>query len=252
IHSTSGNLVELLPDGRGEYFLAVAFVRAPGRSPGKGDWNESRYETWGATLGRMHALSKDYAPPDPTWQRPEWDAPIMLETERFLPPSESITVERFRELMKHLRSLPRDRDSYGLIHQDAHGGNLFVDETGRITFFDFDDCCYSWFVNDIAIVLFYALLDPDIVVPAPEQFLFPFLRGYARENRLDPAWLVEIPHFCKLREIDLYAVVHRSFDDVAHIDNPWIANYMRGRKQRIERGAPYVEVDWSAFSLPGR
>ena len=41
------------------------------------------------------------------------------------------------ELIGHLEMLPMDRESYGLIHQDAHGGNFFVHE-GRMTLFDFE------------------------------------------------------------------------------------------------------------------
>ena len=36
--------------------------------------------------------------------------------------------------------------------------NFFVDEAGQITLFDFDDCAHNWFINDVAIVLFYICL----------------------------------------------------------------------------------------------
>lgn len=65
--------------------------------------------------------------------------------------------------------------------------------------------------------------------------------------RLDSGWLREIPHFLKLREIDLYAVIHRSFD-VENLDDPWCVGYMRGRKERIEAGVPYVDVDFASLA----
>ena len=77
---------------------------------------------------------------------------------------------------------------------------------------------------------------------------FPlFLRGYRQEKALDPDWLAQIPHFLKLREIDLYAAIHRSFD-VDHIEDPWVARYMEGRKERIEAGVPYLDVDFAALA----
>ncbi|MCB0198741.1 MAG: phosphotransferase [Anaerolineae bacterium] len=241
VPSPRGNLVELIEDGAGEHFLATAFVRALGRPPQSADWTPEFVQTYGQTIGRMHAVSSTYTPSNLAWQRPHWDDPIVLEIEVLLPPSESIVIERHRELQQHLATLPRDRD-YCLIHQDAHGGNFFVDDNGRFTFFDFDDCCYGWTAYDIAMVLFYAASgqpDPDAFAA---QFMPDFLRGYTREYPFDPAWLAELPHFLKLREIDLYAVIHRSFD-LDNISDPWAARFMRGRKERIEQGAPYLIVD---------
>jgi Ser/Thr protein kinase RdoA (MazF antagonist) len=75
-----------------------------------------------------------------------------------------------------------------------------------------------------------------------------FLAGYRTENRPDPARLQDIPWFLKLREIDLYAVIHRSFD-IDRIDNPWCARFMEGRRGRIEQGLPYLDFDFSTLSV---
>lgn len=245
--SEGGNLVEAIDDGQGECFLATASVKAPGRPPWEVGWTPALFETYGQLLGRMHALSKRYVPSNPAWQRPHWDDDIMLDVERHLPASDTLILERFRTLMSYLEALPRDHESYGLIHFDAHGGNLFVDDMGGITLFDFDDCNYSWFANDIAIVLFYMIVNMEDAPAFTQEFMSHFLRGYRRENRLDPAWLNEIPHFLKLREIDLYAIIHRSFD-VDNLDDPWCVRYMRGRKARIEDDVPYVDFCFQSLA----
>jgi Ser/Thr protein kinase RdoA (MazF antagonist) len=245
--SAAGNLVEPLDDGQGEQFLATAFLRARGRPPREADWTPPLYETYGWLLGRMHALSKGYEPADPAWRRPQWDSEIMLDVETHLPETDTGVAERFRELMAHLTSLPRDAESYGLIHFDAHGGNFFVDDGGTITLFDFDDCNYSWFANDLAIVLFYLLVGRADGPAFLAAFMPHFLRGYRGENRLDAAWLREIPHFMKLREIDLYAIIHRSFDVENLDDHPWCARFMRDRRERIEAGVPFVDYDFEAL-----
>jgi Ser/Thr protein kinase RdoA (MazF antagonist) len=126
--------------------------------------------------------------------------------------------------------------------------------------FDFDECTYSWFINDIAIVLFYISMDAEeLGYPSSAafttEFMVHFLRGYRRAHTLDNAWLKEISTFLKLRELELYAVVHRDFDIRAidhtvpenfthtpgfNTDNNghmWIANFMRNRKTRIEGSA---------------
>ena len=123
---------------------------------------------------------------------------------------------------------------------------IFVDDDGEITLFDFDDCTYSWFINDIAIVLFYIALGVKDQTTFTRDFMTHFLKGYRAENQLDEEWLREIPSFLKLREIDLYGVIHRSFD-VDNLEDPWVAMYMEDRKQRIENDMPYIEFDFTSL-----
>lgn len=247
IQSQTGNLVEPIADGHGADFLAVAFVKAAGGPPWE-RWTPALYETYGETIGRMHALTRDFHRDGRPRKRPEWDDPVFEFVDSFLPAQEIIAREKYKEVCDFVRSLPKDNDSYGLTHQDAHGGNLFVDEQGRITLFDFDDCGYNWLVNDIAMVLFYMVADAEQPVALAKQFMTHFLRGYRRACTLDDRWLQEIPHFLKIREIELYAVIHRDFE-VENIGHRWVAQFMDGRKARIESGVPYLDLDFIAPSL---
>ena len=149
--------------------------------------------------------------------------------------------------MQHIHALPKDNDSYGLIHQDAHAGNFFVDENGNITLFDFDDCVYGWFVYDIAMVVFYMVTNHPDPVGFGTTFWPHFWSGYQQENDLDPAWLAEMPAFFKLREVDLYAVIHRSFD-VENLTDEWVAAFMDGRRQHIEQNIPYLDIDFTGLA----
>jgi len=246
IYSQRGALVEAIDDGQGGQFLATAFVKAQGVPSWEIDWTAAFVEHYGQVIGRIHALTKDYIPTDPSWRRPEWNSHGNLDLEDWLPPSESAALSKFQELMPHFNSLPKDRDGFGLIHQDAHGANFYVYE-GQITLFDFDDCVYGWFIYDIAMVLFYAAMWEKDKTAFTSDFMADFLRGYKRENQLDPRWLKELPYFLKLREIDLYAVIHRSMD-VENLDDPWCQGYMSGRKEKIENGAPYIDFEWNSLA----
>jgi Ser/Thr protein kinase RdoA (MazF antagonist) len=247
IFSASNRLVEAIPDGQGGSFLATAFVKAPGRAPGNEDWTPGFCETYGRLLGRIHALSRVYDPP-PGGRRPHWDDPLNIaDLWRYLPPGEEAARRSLNDVISHLRALPVEPAGYGLIHQDAHTGNLFLTEDGRITLFDFDDCCYGWYIYDIAMVLFYGVMWQPDPVAFTGYFMSHFLCGYRSQNDLDPAWLVELPAFLKLREIDLYAVIHDSFD-LDHLNDPWVTGYMRGRKERIDAGRPYLEFDFSSLA----
>ncbi len=245
--SREGELVEAIDDGNGESFLATAFEKAVGRPPWEVGWTSDLFVKYGQLLGQIHALSRRYEPPEGGGSRPQWDDPIMQDIERNLPVTETIVVSKYRMIMEYVCTLPRDADSYGLIHFDAHEANLLIDDDGTITLFDFDDCAYGWFVYDIAVVLFYIVMGKDDIPGFTREFMCHFLRGYTQKNVLNPKWLREIPAFLKHREIDMYAVIHRSFD-VSNLDDPWCRRYMRDRKHRIEHDMPYIEFDFEHLS----
>lgn len=247
ILSEHGNLVEVIEDGHGGAFLVTAFVKAQGGAPWD-IWSPQLYETYGHLLGRMHALSKQYQPTRSEWKRPAWDDELFEFVDHYLPEAEFLAKQKYKELCAHVNQLPKARDEYGLIHQDAHGNNFFVDQNGQITLFDFDECAYSWFINEIAIALFYIAQDAEDTVKFTAEFMPHFLRGYTRACPLDPAWLKKIPHFLKIREIELYAVMHRDFD-VTDIEDEWCARFMQGRKARIEQDIPYIDFDFSSLSI---
>lgn len=247
ILSEDGRLVVPVADGHGGHFLATAFVKAPGGSAWEmGQWHEPLFERYGRLLGRMHRLSRAYVP-SPAGTRPHWDDPIMLFAMNWLPPEDGFIETQYRQLLANLRRLPRSRETYGLIHQDAHGGNFFVDVAGQITLFDFDDCVYSWYANDVAIVLFYAVTNRPDADTFGQNFMRHFLRGYRQESELSAEWLAQFPHFLKLREMDLYAVIHRSFD-VDNLTDDWVRQFMAGRRERLQQGVPYVALDWAALA----
>jgi Ser/Thr protein kinase RdoA (MazF antagonist) len=247
VHSQEGELVEAIDDGHGGQFLATAFERANGDHPRGEMWNDRFFERYGVQIGRMHKLSKIYQPADPAWRRLEWDDPVNLNLAAWLPKSEGAALEKFNELLDYLNILTKSKDNYGLIHQDAHAGNLFIDDDYNITLFDFDDCCYGWYTYDIAMVLFYAVGFGEDMAERAEAFMRPFLKGYRRENQVEPYWLDQIPHFLKLREIDLYAVIHRDFD-VDNLDDPWVERFMASRKEKICYDVPFIDLDFTTFA----
>ncbi len=248
ILSAGGNLVELVDDGRGGQFICTGFVRAQGSTVTRAQLSDDLYRGYGRLLGRMHALAKDYVLPDPAWKRYEWNDHANMCVEDWLPSREKGALERYLPLKAHLFGLPMDRDSYGMIHQDAHMGNFFVDDDLNITLFDFDECAYGHFIYDIAMALFYASFWGKDTREFTAGFMPAFLRGYREENRLDPAWLSELPHFLKLREIDLFAQIHFSYPDGDHPGDPWSVRFMKDRRERIENGVPFIDYDWNSLA----
>jgi len=247
VSSQNGNLVEAIPDGASGYFLVTSFLEVHGKPPYAFGWSEELFLTYGALIGKMHRLSRLYSPTDVQIQRPLWNSNEMNgDVFENIPSNQPVVKKRYKEIITHLEGLEQSSESFGLIHFDAHGGNMLVDDTGQINLFDFDDCNRNWFINDIAVVLFYMITNTRNPEELTGKFLPSFLKGYSKENKLDSRWLSEIPLFLRMREIDLYAVIHRSMDQSKLTG--WCKQFMDGRKEKITNSTPYVNLDFSTFA----
>jgi amicoumacin kinase len=241
VPSALGNLLETIDTEQG-HFTAVAFEKAPGRPPEDKDWNATTFKNMGRMTGQMHALARQYEPAETDYYRPDWLQEAEGFAEAWLPASEQMTISKFNNLIRETQSLPRDDASYGLVHLDFHRGNFFLDHQD-IWLFDFDDCQHSWFADDIAMALFYAV--PQDCTSAEDldfarHFLHHFMVGYRQQNNIDARCLQQIPLFLKRREMELYIIVHRSFSDGD--SDEWASTFMAGRREKIENDVLYVDI----------
>ena len=159
----------------------------------------------GKTMGKMHALSKTFAPqktPRHAWNE---DHLVASFSERAESPKES---EAFFELCETILTLPKGRDRYGLVHNDLHSGNFLAHGPKAISIFDTDDACYQWYMGDIAMVLFYALLLRDDAPSAARSFFPTFWAGYCEENTLEVAELEWLPLFFRRRAFVVCGVLY--------------------------------------------
>ncbi len=244
ITSNAGNLVESIDDGHGGKFLATAFVKAQGQHLAHQDWTPTFVQHYGETIGLIHRLSKTYTPSNPSWKRYHWDDAISINLDDWAQIIEPRIMDSAQAIMQALRSLTHD-ETYHMIHQDAHGGNFYVDDNQKITLFDFDECAYGHEIYDIAMVIFYGPVRDDLTVAI--EFARNFLIGYVRENSLDPKWLAYITPFMTLREIDLYALIERDVDWRTGEDL-WAEKFMIGRRERLLNHVPFVDYDFKLLA----
>lgn len=252
IESQAGSLVEVVnldgneaPDET--FYSLVVFEKAKGRRATKEDWNRKLFANWGQTIGRMHALTKKYEPSDPAFLRPMWHDDVDLDAHKHIPASQGTVLDKFDRLIERLHSFPTEPDSFGLVHEDMHHSNFFVDK-GRITVFDFDDCRYHWFADDLVIPLFYAVRDAELGNESTEfarEFMSCLLEGYVTENDPEPHWFELMPDFLKLRELVLYTILYieNAFDL-----NGWCRRFYEGRRERIENDVPVIDLDFRQFA----
>ncbi|KEO84850.1 phosphotransferase enzyme family protein [Tumebacillus flagellatus] len=249
IPSVNGELVEVIPEGDGHAFLAMAYEKAPGSRVTKEIWGPDLFREWGRVIGRIHKLTQHYVLRDPAVKRQEWYEEEHLKLRKYLPADDQEVIAAGEELLTRIHALPKDSTSYGLCHTDLHQGNHYVDETGKITAFDFDDCGYNWFANDIAIILYYEMQYKSETYPTraatTEAFLTHFIEGYQEENAFNPEWLTLFPDFLRLRHLLLYIVLHQAGDT---LPEKYRQELPRHRQEIIDR-TPRVEFDFTRIPV---
>jgi Ser/Thr protein kinase RdoA (MazF antagonist) len=234
----------------GTTFIAVSFVRGRGmRVPDNGYRYrddapiEEYFSNWGRVLGQMHAGAKMYTPPAHIARRPD-----ILDLLDFEPVEERVPADlpRIRDklsaLLDELRVLPRDCESYGLIHGDFNDGNFTVDySNGDITVFDFDDCCYGWFAYELACAweggvgrtMFEDLARRKSFM---DNYFDVLLSGYVECNRLPDVWLDRIPLFLRVVQMQelLYFLPYR------HVPDDDIQAGLRYKARCVEEDIPWL------------
>jgi len=244
IHSVHGKLTERIDVG-GSYFIATSFEKATGHKVGYPECisNNELFEKCGRLTGKMHFLSKKYKPSSKEIQRHEWKENYYLKNiKKYILHNQYKVYESYEAIVNRINQLSKDSNSFGIIHGDINVGNFILNDEG-INIFDFDECQYSWFVEDIAIQLFYIIyifLDDSIEERQSKAYSFMenFMRGYYKENYIDEYWLRQIPVFLQLRELIVYIGICRSCD-FSNM-NQWTKDYISQSKSRIEQGIPIV------------
>ncbi|MFD0618180.1 phosphotransferase enzyme family protein [Paenibacillus sp. GCM10027629] len=245
VPSEQGNLVEEIAADQGS-FLAIVYVKARGIDITADVWDEPLFEQWGAMLGRMHRHTKNYEVSSPLIQRQTWDQEEQLRADKYLPADDPV-IGILEERLKTLRSLPITRDTYGLVHADLHQKNFFIDH-GDIYPFDFDDCGYTYFVNDIGITLYYAMryapTKNDDMTDYARTFFRCFMEGYLRENSITIEEIAYIQDFIKLRHTLLYIV----FIQVGHLsrENEEQLQRLLQHQHEVISEEPLIPLDFVA------
>lgn len=226
--------------------IISAFEMAKGQFWNKNDpktWNEKIFFNWGKVMGDIHRLTKDYRPTSDIDIRSTFTGRNALSDSIKACPSVNDIVE---ELISKMMALPKDRDSFGLIHYDIHPWNFYIDDD-KINVFDFDDSLYGWFALDIGIALYHGLwwgrkddtkqIQDDFI----NNFIHSFLEGYLSANNLSAFWISKIPMFMKFRQICKFSW----FFNPKNIDE-----HQKERIKNIENNVLFTNcsIDQSIFS----
>jgi len=245
IHSHSGNIVEKVMINEIDYFTVAAFTRGIGERIREKAADPEVWINLGEQLGRFHRLTKDF---QPKHRREEWFEDLLFSTlpDKVLIGDDLEVLGKFKDHVAKIKSFPKHRDNYGLIHTDAHFGNMVLSESGHLTIFDFDDSAYKHFISDIAIVIFYqfAYQNPEFKVRNEKTvwILNNFLKGYSRQNQLAKTEFARLEDFIRLRVLALYAVIMAGGPEV--YNSPWGSNYLKVYRDKIIKEEPIIDIDY--------
>lgn len=192
------NVVENIPTASG-------FPVAPVKDEGGAEWScvcmayvegaaledlpdpSPYYRTLGSWAARFHNQARTWQPPrgftrftwgiddmigsNPRWGR--WQDADLTPSER------GLFLRAQHAALQVVRTLPRTRGTWGLVHADLRPSNIIAAPDGTLTVIDFDDCGYSWYLYDFAAAL--SFVEHKAYAPAMAKL---WMEGYREVSLL--------------------------------------------------------------------
>lgn len=244
--SMDGKYVEEIGDGE---FYATSFEFSSGRKARIAEESNLFYHRVGNYAGKMHKFSKNLNAAADLNRRQWEEKEFLIHMKEYLPAELSYVIDKYDILKNKLSQLPKNTDSYGIIHGDLNHGN-YLNVNDDVVFIDFDEAEYSWFVSDIAIPLFYEIPIPWVVdkkqrLEITKRYYYNFMDGYVKENTMDNAWLKLIPDFINLRQFGVVSAIYRSYDFTNYNNwSDWDKEALKFYLNNIQNDIPYIEMDF--------
>lgn len=206
ITSKNGNLLEVLEHNQDPFYICL-FENAKGESLAEHQYRyregaplSEYFYNCGKTLGQMHRLSKTYVPVHHRYDFfDKYNAAYFNE---LIPDEYPLLKRKLTGLLAKLRCLDQSQRHYGMVHFDYSDGNYMIDyETGKITVFDFDNCCSCWYMFDLANLWTHGVgwiqfePDKDKRKAFMDEYFRTVIEGYRSETKLEDTMLGMLPLF---------------------------------------------------------
>ncbi|MHA2277430.1 MAG: phosphotransferase enzyme family protein [Candidatus Kariarchaeaceae archaeon] len=226
-------------------FFTTVFVKAPGDTIATNPslMTPPVIEKWGGILGKFHKLTMKYIP-QVSEKRGQWDSQPEIANIQDLLADHPKILEKAKIHIAYIRSLPQNKDTYGLIHYDLHEVNILV-EGENLTVIDFDDSQYDYLVSDFGSIFFQLAwrfhnnerTREDVI----REFYPQFMKGYLREYPLSDYWIERIPDFLKLRHFVLFCtlVVEEKIESTE-----WGKKIIDWWIPMLENDEPWIDFDF--------
>ncbi|AWE09237.1 aminoglycoside phosphotransferase [Lysinibacillus sp. 2017] len=230
ISSRKGNLLEEFTHNHDTFFVSL-FEKANGKTLAENDYEYREgvpiteyFYSCGKTLGKLHQLSKSYAPVQRRYSF--FDKYNVEYINNLIPDTLPLLKTKMVELLNTLEGLDQNRESFGMVHFDYNDGNYKIDfNTGQITVYDFDNSCFCFYMYDLANVWLNGLgwiqFHPDAAKRKAfmDDYFKAVLDGYTSETKLKDSMLVQLPLFIHVNImeniVDAFEVIRNNSEEPA-------------------------------------
>lgn len=215
VKSNRGNWVESV----GEYAV-ICYEKIIGQRLSRKDWTAPHFHKLGKLTGKLHKVGQQFE----ATQNPQllnWDEIPKAKSIALLPKDDRNLPELALQVQHKLNQIPFSNKNYGLIHYDIHHGNYFLRDTDeKFILFDFEMMCKSWYVMEIAVVLYYILNSTPIKEESAttELFLNHFIAGYQQSFEFDKQELEFIPTLLLYRDLLVYGYTFYLWPEGAQLE----------------------------------
>ncbi len=189
--TASGNLKFQINSPEGSR-VAALFRYAKGQAPEKAI-TSAEAARLGCSVASVHILSDSFAP---TSTRQELDISYLLDSSinavtPYLDINQMSFLSKLRDkLVSTIPKLEKEPGVYGICHGDVNPSNFHIDESNKITLFDFDQCGYGYRAFEVG--KFYSSVRHH---KDKQQIKNAFLEGYQSIRLLSAIELEAIPIF---------------------------------------------------------
>ncbi len=253
LHSRGYNALEIEPSKTGDRLIAEStpwgdyyasvFKRVRGTQIADMELGNDLLNTFGKSLGRLHALSHEYLNP----KTKRWDFMDVLNwIEQALQNLSKVkpALLEVQLLKKVFSSLPKTPTNYGLIHYDFELDNVFYEtDTNTCSVIDFDDSMYNWYVADIERTL--ESIKENTAEKDYMQKRAVFIAGYRSEFEISDEELKLCPVFRRFADLYGYTRCMRSVQEKWNNEPEWLlglrstlAALMNDRSQSFGKEIP--------------
>jgi len=213
VNSQSENLLEEITYNNHTFFVCL-FKKAKGKQLVENHYQyregvpmSEYYYNCGKVLGKLHQLSKGYAP---VHQRYSFFDKYNIEyIDKLIPDTFPVLKEKIVEILNTLEGLDKNQESFGMVHFDYNDGNYSIDfNSGQITVYDFDNSCYCWYMFDLAALWTQGVgwihfePDADKRKVFMDNYFETVLDGYKSETLIENSMLDKLPLFIQVNLIE--------------------------------------------------
>ena len=204
--SVNSRLLESLAEGDNKIYLSLfdyakgMLISDNGYRYREGAPLSEYFVNTGKSLGKIHRLSKIYAPEH---KRNMYFDKYNMEYIDSLISNKYLELKRaISRRLDEFKALPVKDETFGLVHFDFSDGNYHIDMTnGDITVFDFDNSMYCFYMFDLANLWTHAVgwyrgeKEAKKRKAGMEYYFEKVLEGYRSETEVSDEFLSKLPLF---------------------------------------------------------